>query len=66
MEKLDESDVNGHRREKNINNFVPLYESDNEEVTKHRKKSKIPSIVLSEKDNGIIHKEFKTRSMKKM
>ena len=47
MDKLEESDGNGHHRENNIDHLAPLYESDNEEGTQHRTKPKNPSIVLS-------------------
>ena len=47
MEQLDKSDGNGHRRENNINQFIPLYESHYEEGTQHRTKFKTPIIVLS-------------------
>ena len=49
MEQLGEFDGNGHRRRNNINNFAPIYESDDEEGTQHMTKSKITSIVLSDK-----------------
>ena len=45
MEKLEKSDGNGYRSKNNINHFTPIYESDYEEVTKHRKKHKTPIIV---------------------
>ena len=43
MEQLDELDRNGYRRENNINHFVQLYESEDEEVTKQRTKPNTPS-----------------------
>ena len=52
MEKLDESEGNGHCRENNINHFAPLCESDDEEGTQHRTNTKTPIIVLSEKKKG--------------
>ena len=49
MEKLDNSDGNRHRSNTNINHFIPLFESDNEEGTKPRTKPKnTPGILLSE------------------
>ena len=52
MEQLDKSDGNGYRSKNNINHFVTLYESDNEEGTNHRTKPKTPTIVLIEGENG--------------
>ena len=48
MEQLNDEDGNGHGRKININHFTPIFKSDNEEGTKHRKKPKTPIIVLSE------------------
>ena len=45
---MDESDGNGHRSKTNINNFTPIFESDDEEGTKHSLKPNNPTIVLSE------------------
>ena len=56
MEKLDKSDGNGYQSKNNINNFSPLYESDDEEGTKNRNKTKTPVIVLSEEEKGRINK----------
>ena len=52
MEQLDKSDVNRNRRRNNIDQFAPLYESDNEEGTHNGTKSKNPIIVLREKEKG--------------
>ena len=52
MEKLDKQDGNSHRRKNNINQFTPLYESNNEEGTQYRMKPKTPIIVPGEKDKG--------------
>ena len=48
MEQSNNSDVNGHGCNTSINHFAPLFESDDEEGTKHRTKFKTPIIVLSE------------------
>ena len=48
MEKLDESDENGHGRNTKINHIAPIFDYDNEEGTKHRTKPKTPIIVLNE------------------
>ena len=47
MEQLDESYGNRHPRKNNINHFAPLYESDDEEGSKHGTKTNTPIIVLS-------------------
>ena len=47
MDQMDKSVGNGHCRENNINNFAPLYESDNEEGTQHRNNPNTPIILLS-------------------
>ena len=47
MEQLDELDGKGHRKENNTNHLAQLYESEDEEGTKHRTKPNTPSIVLS-------------------
>ena len=52
MEKLDNSDGKIYLIKTNIYHFSPLYESDNEEITNHRTKSKITIIVLSDKEKG--------------
>ena len=41
MEQLEKLDVNGHHRRNNINHFAPLYESDDNEDTRHGTKPKI-------------------------
>ena len=48
MEQLEDSDGNGHGHNNSINHFSPLFESYDEEGTKHRTKPKTPIIVLSE------------------
>ena len=48
MEQLDDSDGNVHRGNTNINYFVPLLESYDEEGTKHKTKYNTPTIVPSE------------------
>ena len=48
MQQLKNSDANGHRRKTNINHSEPIFESDNEEGTKHRTKPKTSIILLSE------------------
>ena len=53
MEQLDESDKKINLRKNNSNHFTPLYESDDEEVTKHRKKHKTPIILLIKKEKGM-------------
>ena len=40
MDQLDDLDENGHGRNTKINNFEPLFESDNEEGTKFKTISK--------------------------
>ena len=50
MEKLDEPYGNGYGSKKNINNFAPLFESDNNECTNHRTKPNSPIIVLREEE----------------
>ena len=62
MEQLDELDGNVHGRTTNINNFVPLFESYNEEVTKLRTKPNKTLIeVLSEDEDNDKTKENRTR-----
>ena len=48
MEKMDDSDGNVHECNTIINQFAPLFESENEESTKHRAKPKTLIIVLNE------------------
>ena len=52
MKQLDESYINEHGRKTNINHFAPIFESDNEEGTKHRTKPKTTIVVLSEYEEG--------------
>ena len=47
MEQMCDLDGNVHECNTNINQFLPLFESDNEEGTKHRAKPKTLIIVLS-------------------
>ena len=49
MEKLGESDGNGHGCNININHFVPLFESDYYEGINPRKKSKKTPVILLSK-----------------
>ena len=46
MKQLDKSYGNGYQIKNNNNNFSPLNESDDKEVTNHRNKPKNPNIVL--------------------
>ena len=62
--QLDDLDGNGHGRKTNINQFTPLFESDNEEGTAHRTKTKNPIIVLSEDEEGIKNKGWKNKGNK--
>ena len=48
MEQLDDLDENRYECNTNINHFAPIFESDNEEGTKQRTKSKTPIIAKSE------------------
>ena len=48
MDQLDKFNGNGYKRKNNMNQFAPLYESDNEKGTKKSTKPKTPIIVLSE------------------
>ena len=57
MKKLDESDVNRHRSRNNINHFAPLYESDDNEDTRHGTKPKIQIIVPRKKQRGSKNKK---------
>ena len=52
MEQLYKLDGNRYLSKNNINHLVPLYESDDEEGTKHRTKLKTAIIVLSEEEKG--------------
>ena len=49
MEQLDKSDGNRYQSKNNMNQFAPFYESENEESTKHRGKTKTPRITLRKK-----------------
>ena len=52
MEKLGNFDVNGHGRNRNINHFVPLFVSNNEEGANPSPKPKNnPVVVLSEDED---------------
>ena len=66
MDQLEKSDGNGHHRRKNINHFVPLYGSYNNESTQNGEKPNNPSIVLRGKDKGSKNKKGQKISMKKM
>ena len=59
---MDDPEGNGHCRNNNINNFAPLYESDDEEGTKHRTKPKTLIMLLSEKDEGRKNKGGQNKS----
>ena len=48
MKQLDDSNGNVHRGNTNINYFVPLLESYDEDGTKHNTKYNTSSIVLNE------------------
>ena len=64
MEQLDYSDGDGHWCNTNINHFALLFESDDEESTKHRMKPRNPIIALSEYEEEDKIKGRKTRIMK--
>ena len=66
MEKLDESDGNRIHSKNSINHFSSLYKSEDEEGTKHRKKTNTPNVVISKKEKGNKHKGGKKRATKKM
>ena len=61
MEQLDESDGNGHRSKTNNNYFAPLFESDDEEITRHRIKIKTPIMVLNEDEEGRKKKGYQNK-----
>ena len=48
MEQLYESDGSRHGRNTNINQFAPIFESENEQVAKHRAKTMTTIIVPSQ------------------
>ena len=52
MEQLEKSDGNVYQSKNNINNFIPLYESDYEEGNNYSKKPNTPIIVLREEYKG--------------
>ena len=52
MEQLERSYGNGYQMKTNINDFAPLYESDDDEGTKHRTKPNTPTIVLRKQKKG--------------
>ena len=66
MDQLVESDRNLYGIKTNINHFGQIFELEDEEGNKHREKTKIPIIILSENEEGRKTKEIKTRVMKKM
>ena len=66
MEKLDESDGNGHCNENNINHFAPLHEPEKKGGNKHRTKTNTPIIVIRKKEKGRKDKGDKKRSTNKM
>ena len=52
MEKLEESDGNLYRKRNNINDYLPHYESENEEGTQHSTKLNTPIILPSVNEKG--------------
>ena len=65
MEQLDEFDRNKYRRKNNINHFASLFESEDEEGTKHIMKPKIPIVVLKEEYYGN-NKGFRSKGRKRV
>ena len=61
MEQLEDLDRNGHRSKTNISHFAPLFESDNEEITRHRIKIKTPIMVLNEDEEGRKKKGYQNK-----
>ena len=64
IEQLDELIGNGHGSKTNINHFSPLFESYDEEGTKHRNKTKTPIVVLSYNEERMVNEGFQNKGNK--